>query len=229
MGLTHLELLPISEHPFDGSWGYQTLGLYRAEPRVSATRRGLRRFVQACHDARPGRAAGLGAGALPVRRAWPGRFDGTHLYEYADPREGFHNDWNTLIYNFGRTEVRNFLVGSALYWLERFGVDGCASTRWPRCCTATTAAPPASGFPTCTAGARTSRPSPSSSAPTRWWAANGPRRHHAGRGVTAFPGVSAPHLRGRAGLPLQVEHGLDARHAAYMARDPVHRRTTTTR
>jgi 1,4-alpha-glucan branching enzyme len=62
------------------------------------------------------------------------------LYEHADPREGFHQDWNTLIYNFGRHEVRNFLVGSALYWIEQFGVDGCAWTRWRRCCTATTAA-----------------------------------------------------------------------------------------
>jgi 1,4-alpha-glucan branching enzyme len=71
-----------------------------------------------------GRAARLGAGALPTDEHGLARFDGTHLYEYADPREGFHNDWNTLIYNFGRTEVRNFLVGSALYWLERFDIDG---------------------------------------------------------------------------------------------------------
>ena len=132
MGFTHLELLPVTEHPFDGSWGYQTLGLYAptsrfAQPEDAAQgggAAGFRRFVDRAH------AAGLGVLLDWVPAHFPSdahglvQFDGTHLYEYADPREGFHNDWNTLIYNFGRTEVRNFLVGSALYWLERFGVDG---------------------------------------------------------------------------------------------------------
>jgi 1,4-alpha-glucan branching enzyme len=123
MGFTHLELLPISEHPFDGSWGYQPVGLYAPTARFGPPE-GFGRFMQRC------RAAGLGVFLDWVPAHFPtdahglGRFDGTHLYEYADPREGFHNDWNTLIYNLGRTEVRNFLVGNALYWLERFGVDG---------------------------------------------------------------------------------------------------------
>jgi 1,4-alpha-glucan branching enzyme len=116
-------LLPISEHPFDGSWGYQPVGLYAPTARFG-TADGFVRFVQRCH------AAGIGVILDWVPAHFPtdphglGQFDGTHLYEYADPREGFHNDWNTLIYNLGRTEVRNFLVGNALYWLERFGVDG---------------------------------------------------------------------------------------------------------
>jgi 1,4-alpha-glucan branching enzyme len=123
MGFTHLELLPISEHPFDGSWGYQTLGLYAPTSRFGDPD-GLRRFIAAAH------AAGLGVildwvpAHFPTDAFGLARFDGTALYEYADPREGFHNDWNTLIYNWGRTEVRNFLVGNALYWLERFDVDG---------------------------------------------------------------------------------------------------------
>jgi 1,4-alpha-glucan branching enzyme len=123
MGFTHLELLPISEHPFDGSWGYQTLGLYAPSARHGDPA-GLTRFVQRAHD------SGLGVILDWVPAHFPSdawglvRFDGTALYEYADPREGLHQDWNTLIYNFGRTEVRNFLVGSALYWLERFDVDG---------------------------------------------------------------------------------------------------------
>jgi len=123
MGFTHLELLPVSEHPFDGSWGYQPIGLY-APTRRFGEPDGLRRFVERAH------AAGLGVIADWVPAHFPSdahglaRFDGTHLYEYADPREGVHQDWNTLIYHFGRTEVRNFLVGSALYWLERFGLDG---------------------------------------------------------------------------------------------------------
>jgi 1,4-alpha-glucan branching enzyme len=133
LGFTHLELMPVSEHPFDGSWGYQTLGLYApsARHRVPAdaaspygSGAGLSRFMARAH------AAGIGVLLDWVPAHFPtdghglARFDGTHLYEYADPREGFHNDWNTLIYNFGRTEVRNFLVGNALYWLERYAIDG---------------------------------------------------------------------------------------------------------
>ncbi len=123
MGFTHLELLPVSEHPFDGSWGYQTLGMFSPTARFGGPE-GLTRFIERAH------AAGLGVILDWVPAHFPSdahglaRFDGTALFEYADPREGYHNDWNTLIYNFGRTEVRNFLVGSALYWLERYGIDG---------------------------------------------------------------------------------------------------------
>jgi 1,4-alpha-glucan branching enzyme len=123
MGFTHLELLPVSEHPFDGSWGYQPTGLYAPTSRFGEAS-GFARLVERCH------AAGLGLildwvpAHFPTDAHGLANFDGSHLYEYADPREGFHNDWNTLIYNLGRTEVRNYLVGNALYWLERFGVDG---------------------------------------------------------------------------------------------------------
>jgi 1,4-alpha-glucan branching enzyme len=123
LGFTHLELLPITEHPFDGSWGYQTLGLYAPTSRFGDAA-GFERFVAAC------RAAGIGLILDWVPAHFPSdayglaRFDGTALFEYEDPREGFHRDWNTLIYHFGRHEVRNFLIGSALYWIERMGADG---------------------------------------------------------------------------------------------------------
>jgi len=123
MGYTHLELLPVSEYPFDGSWGYQPIGLYAPTARFGDSM-GFRRFVDRCH------AEGLGLiidwvpAHFPTDAHGLGQFDGTALYEYADPREGFHQDWNTLIYNFGRTEVRNFMVANALYWLERYAVDG---------------------------------------------------------------------------------------------------------
>ncbi len=123
MGFTHLELLPVSEHPFDGSWGYQTLGLYAPTARFGDPA-GLRRFVEKAHEAGIGVLLDWVPAHFPADAHGLAQFDGTHLYEYADPREGYHNDWNTLIYNFGRTEVRNFLVGNALYWLERYGVDG---------------------------------------------------------------------------------------------------------
>ncbi|TXT38766.1 MAG: 1 4-alpha-glucan branching enzyme [Comamonadaceae bacterium] len=123
MGFTHLELLPISEHPFDGSWGYQPVGLYAPTARFGDAA-GFGRLVQRCHAAGIGLILDWVPAHFPTDAHGLACFDGTHLYEYADPREGFHQDWNTLIYNLGRTEVRNFLVGNALYWLERFGVDG---------------------------------------------------------------------------------------------------------
>lgn len=123
MGFTHIELLPISEHPFDGSWGYQPIGLYAPTSRFG-TPGDFRAFVEAAH------AAGLGVildwvpAHFPTDAHGLAGFDGTALYEYADPREGFHNDWQTLIFNYARVEVRNYLVGNALYWLERYGIDG---------------------------------------------------------------------------------------------------------
>ncbi len=123
MGFTHIELMPISEHPFDGSWGYQTLGLYAPTSRFGPPE-GFARFVQACRDADIGLILDWVPAHFPSDAHGLAQFDGTALYEYADPKEGFHRDWNTLIYNFARHEVRNFLIGSALYWVERAGVDG---------------------------------------------------------------------------------------------------------
>ncbi|MES2356321.1 MAG: 1,4-alpha-glucan branching protein GlgB [Pseudomonadota bacterium] len=123
MGFTHLELLPISEFPFDGSWGYQPVGLYAPTARFGSPE-DFRRFVAHCHAENIGVIADWVPGHFPNDPHGLASFDGTHLYEYADPREGFHKDWNTLIYNYNRHEVKNFLIGNALYWIERFGVDG---------------------------------------------------------------------------------------------------------
>jgi 1,4-alpha-glucan branching enzyme len=123
MGFTHLELLPVSEHPFDGSWGYQPVGLYAPTARFGDAA-GFRRFVDRCHAEGIGLVIDWVPAHFPSDAHGLGQFDGTPLYEHADPREGFHQDWNTLIYNFGRTEVRNFLVANALFWLERYNVDG---------------------------------------------------------------------------------------------------------
>ena len=123
MGFTHIELMPVSEFPFDGSWGYQPVGLYAPTIR-HGTLEEFRAFVEACH------AAGLGLildwvpGHFPEDAHGLGKFDGTPLYEHADPREGFHPDWNTLVYNYGRREVSNYLVANALYWLREHHIDG---------------------------------------------------------------------------------------------------------
>ncbi len=122
MGFTHIELLPINEHPFDGSWGYQPLGLY-APTRRFGTPADFRAFVAAAHEAGINVILDWVPGHFPSDAYGLANFDGTALYEYADPREGYHQDWNTLIYNYGRHEVRNYLAGNALYWLERFGID----------------------------------------------------------------------------------------------------------
>ena len=123
MGFTHIEFLPLSEFPFDGSWGYQPLGLYSPTSRFG-TPEGFKRLVERAHEAGINVILDWVPGHFPSDTHGLVAFDGTALYEYADPREGFHQDWNTLIYNYGRNEVKNFLSSNALYWIERFGVDG---------------------------------------------------------------------------------------------------------
>ncbi|HET7314781.1 1,4-alpha-glucan branching protein GlgB [Salinisphaera sp.] len=123
LGFTHVELLPVSEYPFDGSWGYQPVGLYAPTSRFG-TPADFRALIEACHDAGLGVILDWVPAHFPADAHGLARFDGTHLYEHADPRQGFHRDWNTLIFNYGRNEVCNYLIGNALYWLERFGVDG---------------------------------------------------------------------------------------------------------
>jgi 1,4-alpha-glucan branching enzyme len=123
MGFTHVELLPITEHPFGGSWGYQPLSMFAPTARLGPPE-GLMRFVDALHAAHIGIILDWVPAHFPTDPHGLARFDGTPLYEHLDPREGFHRDWNTFIYNFGRREVQGFLIASALYWLEHFHVDG---------------------------------------------------------------------------------------------------------
>ena len=123
MGFTHIELLPISEHPFDGSWGYQPVGMYAPTIRYG-TPAEFAAFVDAAHRKGLGVLFDWVPGHFPTDPHGLGRFDGTALYEHADPKEGFHIDWNTLIYNYGRAEVKNYLMANALYWLEEYHLDG---------------------------------------------------------------------------------------------------------
>jgi 1,4-alpha-glucan branching enzyme len=123
LGFTHVELLPIMEHPFAGSWGYQPLGQFAPSSRFGPPD-GFARFVDACHRSGLGVILDWVPAHFPTDIHGLAHFDGTALYEHADPREGFHQDWNTLIYNLGRREVQGFLISSALWWLNTFHVDG---------------------------------------------------------------------------------------------------------
>ena len=123
LGFSHIELMPVSEHPFDGSWGYQPISLYAPTSRFGRPE-DFAHLVDRCHAANIGVLMDWVPGHFPTDPHGLGNFDGTHLYEHADPRQGFHPDWNTLIFNYGRREVTNYLLGNALFWLERFHLDG---------------------------------------------------------------------------------------------------------
>jgi 1,4-alpha-glucan branching enzyme len=123
MGFTHVQFMPLTEYPFDGSWGYQPVGLFAATSRYGSPD-DFRDLVARLHKARIGVLCDFVPAHFPVDPHGLNRFDGTALYEHEDPRLGFHPDWKTNIYNFGKPEVANFLISSALFWLDRFKIDG---------------------------------------------------------------------------------------------------------
>lgn len=123
MGYTHIELLPVSEFPFDGSWGYQPVGLFSPTSRFGGPD-DFKYFVDQCHQNGIGVIIDWVPAHFPEDGHGLARFDGTHVYEYEDPRKGWHPDWNSCIYDFGKDTVRQFLVGNALFWMDKYHIDG---------------------------------------------------------------------------------------------------------
>ena len=123
MGFTHIELLPVMEHPYSASWGYQVTGFFAPTSRFGAPA-DFKAFVDACHQSGIGVILDWVPGHFPTDAHGLARFDGTALYEHEDPRQGEHREWGTLIFNYGRNEVRNFLIANALFWLQEYHVDG---------------------------------------------------------------------------------------------------------
>jgi 1,4-alpha-glucan branching enzyme len=222
LGFTHLELLPITEHPFDGSWGYQTLGLYAPTSRFGDAA-GFARFVQACRDAGIGLILDWVPAHFPSDAHGLAQFDGTALFEYADPREGFHRDWNTLIYNFGRHEVKNFLVGSALYWCERMGVDGLRVDAVASMLYRDYSREPGGWIPNVHGGRENLEAIALLRRVNEVLGSECPGAITLAEESTAFPGVSAPTYVGGLGFHYKWNMGWMHDTLQYMAEDPVNR------
>jgi 1,4-alpha-glucan branching enzyme len=223
LGFTHIELLPPSEHPFDGSWGYQTLGLYAPTARFGDPA-GFGRLVQACHDRGLGLIVDWVPAHFPSDDFGLARFDGSTQYEYADPREGLHRDWNTLIYDFGRAEVRNFLAGSALYWIERLGADGLRVDAVASMLYRDYSREPGQWVPNALGGRENLEAISLLRRVNEVIGSECPGAITIAEESTAFPQVSAPTWAGGLGFHYKWNMGWMNDTLRYMAEDPVHRR-----
>src|SRR5690606_37427089 len=223
MGFTHIEFLPITEHPFDPSWGYQTTGLYAPTARFGEPE-GFARFVDGAHRAGVGVILDWVPAHFPVDEFGLVRFDGTSLYEHADPRQGFHPDWNTLIYNFGRREVVSFLVNNALYWAEKFHIDGLRVDAVASMLYLDYSRKAGEWVPNRHGGRENLEAVDFLREVNTRVYGNQPGTITMAEESTSWPQVSAPVHEGGLGFGFKWNMGWMNDTLAYMARDPVHRR-----
>ncbi|BDU16532.1 1,4-alpha-glucan branching protein GlgB [Lysobacter auxotrophicus] len=223
LGFTHVELLPITEHPFGGSWGYQPLSMYAPTAR-HGTPEGFARFVDACHRAGIGVILDWVSAHFPDDEHGLRRFDGTALYEHQDPREGVHRDWNTLIYNYGRHEVAAYLIGSALEWIDRFHIDGLRVDAVASMLYRDYSRPDGEWIPNAHGGRENLEAIAFLRRLNAAIAERFPGVATIAEESTAWPGVTAPVEHGGLGFTHKWNMGWMHDTLSYLGRDPIHRR-----
>ncbi len=211
-GFTHVEFLPVAEHPFGGSWGYQVSSYYAPSARFGQPD-DFRYLVDALHQAGIGVIVDWVPAHFPKDAFALGRFDGTALYEHGDPRRGEQPDWGTFVFNFGRSEVRNFLVANALYWLEEFHIDGLRVDAVASMLYLDYSRKDGEWAPNIHGGRENLEAVAFLQEMNATVYKRVPGAVTIAEESTSWPGVTRADPPGRSRLRLQVGHGLDARHA----------------